>query len=85
MKKSREFVADPQAFIAELLERGIAAHSCTELQTHQECVSGSDDWDDVQVKVTIVEWDEPDANTRPCNCGSGDSWVDCQARSSWCG
>jgi hypothetical protein len=33
----------------------------------------------------VLESDSDDSNTRPCQCGSGEEWVNCSSNSTECG
>lgn len=37
------------------------------------------------VNEHVLESDSDDSNTRPCQCGSGEEWVNCSANSTECG
>lgn len=80
----QRFVAGAQKYINELEAAGIL-YSTKEIQRECEVCWGGGGCgfcNRGQVDILVVT---PDPNARPCNCGSGQRWVDCKAAQQTCG
>jgi len=40
---------------------------------------------DEYLSLRLQEIEDDKANSRPCNCGSGEPWASCSVNSSYCG